>query len=120
MVDRPTSPPKLQRFNTTRDNSYTFPIQPHVLLRDLMNKVLLHPLEHFDDDTPMGCFDAYCTYHQRKGHATNFYKILEATILELVEQGRYKIDESLVKQGTTINVITIDKEIYANLRRGYP
>lgn len=66
MVDRPNSSPKLQRSNTTRDISYTFSMQPHIILRDLMKKGLLHLLEHFnqDDDAPMDFFDAYCTYHQ--------------------------------------------------------
>ena len=84
MADRPKSPPKILRSNTSRENSYTFRVQPKILLRDLMKKGLLQPLE-CTDDTPLGHFDAYCAYHQQKGHATNFYKALEITITTLVE-----------------------------------
>ena len=78
MVDRPSSPPKIQRFQNTKEKSYTFSIQPRIILRDLMKRGILHPLVHSsqDDNTPMGLLDAYCTYHQRKGHATNFCKTL--------------------------------------------
>lgn len=37
-----------------------------------------------------------------------------------MEKGRYKIDENLAKQGTSINMIILDKDVYANLQRGHP
>lgn len=37
-----------------------------------------------------------------------------------MEQGRYTIDENLAKQGGTINVVSLDKKVYVNLRRGCP
>lgn len=85
-----------------------------------MKKGTLKPLECTKYDTPLGYFDAYYGYHQCKGYATNFYKALEATIINIMEQGRYKIDENLAKRGGTINMVTIDKEVCASLRRGCP
>lgn len=82
-----------------------------------MKRGLLHPLDRSNDETPLGCFDTYCAYHQWKGHATNFCKALESTIINLVKQGRYKIDENLTKKGDTINVVTIGKEVHATLQR---
>lgn len=78
MIDNPASPPKLQRSTTIKDIRYTFPIQPRFIIRDLIKRELLWPMEKSaqDDNIPMGKFDAYYTYHQRKGHATNFCKAL--------------------------------------------
>ena len=45
---------------------------------------------------------------------------MEVTIITLIEKGRYKIDEHLAKQGDTINVFKVVKEVYANMRRGRP
>jgi len=45
---------------------------------------------------------------------------LEATIIVLIEQERYKIDEYLTKQGDVINVVQVVQEVCANLRRGCP
>lgn len=121
MMDRPTYP-KMQRSQTKKENSYTFSVQPHIILMDLMKRGILHPLEcsSQDDNNLMGCFDAYCTYHQWKGHATNFCKTLEVAILELVEKGRYIVNEILTTQGPIINIISMEKEVCANLRRGCP
>jgi len=46
MVDAPASPPKLTRSATTRDRRYVFPIQPRFIMRDLMKRDLLNPLEN--------------------------------------------------------------------------
>lgn len=96
MEDRPASPPKLQRSSTTNDMTYTFPTQPYFIMRDLMKKGLLQPLAKYaqDDNIPMGMSNIYCTYHQRKGHAMNFCKTLEATISDFIAQGKYQIDEN--------------------------
>lgn len=88
MADRPKTPPKAQRTTSSKDINYTFLVQPRILLRELMKKGLLHPLQKVDNDTPLRYFEAYCAYHQQKGHATNFCKILEATIIAFIEQGR--------------------------------
>lgn len=40
----------------------------------------------------MGNSNAFCAYHQRRGHSTNFCKALEAAILELIAQGKYEIN----------------------------
>jgi len=45
MADKTASPPKLQRLATTKDFTYTFPIQPRFIMRDLMKKGLLQPME---------------------------------------------------------------------------
>jgi len=65
----------------------------------------------------MGRFDAYCTYHQRKGHVTIFCKSLEKAILDLIAQGKYQIDDTTSNPSHTVNTITIDKEVFARLRR---
>jgi len=47
MVDAPAPAlvPTFTRSNTTRYRRYTFPIQLRSILRDLMKKGLLHPLD---------------------------------------------------------------------------
>jgi len=122
MVDRPTSPSKLQRSTTTKDVRYTFPIQPRFIMRDLMKKGLLHPMEKStqDDDVPMKKLDAHCTFHQRKGNATNFCKALEVAILDLITKGKYQIDQTDANQGNIVNTVSVDKEVYVGLRGGHP
>lgn len=61
-------------------------------------------------------YDAYCTYHQRKGHATNFYKSLEVAILDLIDQGKYQIDDIDSNPRHTINTITVENKVYVGLR----
>ena len=81
-----------------------------------MKRGLLHPLECTKDEIALGCFlKAYYAYHKRKGNTTNFCKALKATIIDLMEQGRYNIDENLAKQGGLINVITLNKKVCTNL-----
>lgn len=38
MVDKPSSPPKLQRLTTTKDFTYIFPLQPRFIMKDIMKK----------------------------------------------------------------------------------
>jgi len=68
----------------------------------------------------MGISYGYYTYHQRKGHAKFFCKILEATILALIAQGKYQIDENASNPIHIVNIITVDKEVCVGLRRGCP
>jgi len=53
----------------------------------------LQPLEKKveDDNVPIRILDAYCTYHQRKGHSINSCNALKVTILDLIAQGKYEI-----------------------------
>lgn len=53
---------------------------------DLIKNDLLQPLDikYEDDIISMGNFDDYYTYHQRRGHSTNFCKALEAAIFNLI------------------------------------
>lgn len=94
MVDKPNSLPRLKRSTTIKDIQYTFPIQPRIIMRDLMKMRLLQPIENStqDDNIPIGKFDAYCTYHQRKVHAINFYKVFKIAILDLIAKGKYQIE----------------------------
>jgi len=64
MEDKLKTTPKAQRSTSSNGTNYTFLVPPRILLRDLMKKGLLHPLEKVDDDTPLGHFEAYCVYHQ--------------------------------------------------------
>lgn len=116
MADKPASPPKLQRLTTTKDFTYTFLIQPRFIMRDLKKKGLLQPMEISaqDDDIPMVRYDYYCTYHQRKGHATNFCKSLEVAILDLIAQGKYQIDGTASNPSHIVNTITVEKEVCAD------
>jgi len=64
MVDRTKTPPKAQRSTSSKEANYTFLVPPRIILKDLMKKGLLYPLEKVDDDTPLGHFEAYYAYHQ--------------------------------------------------------
>lgn len=66
----------------------------------------------------MGKSYAYYTYYQRKGHATSFCKALEVEIWDQITQGRYKIDQKDSDLKVTINIVSVDKEVYAGLQRG--
>lgn len=59
----------------------------------------------------MGKSYPYYTYDQRKGHATFFCKILEVTILDLIAQGKYKIDQKDLDLEVTMNIILVDKKV---------
>jgi len=87
-----------------------------------MKRVLFQSLEKTtqDDNIPMEKFDAYCTYHQRKGHATNFYKALEVVILDLISQERYEIDKKNSDPEVTMNIVLVDKEVCIEFRKGHP
>jgi len=60
-----------------------------------MKRGLLHPLDKIsqNDSILMGTLNAYCTYLKRKFHSTSLCKELEATILDLIAQGRYEINQ---------------------------
>lgn len=45
IVDTPKNPPNAQRSTSSKETNYTFSFLPRILLRDLMKKGLLHPLE---------------------------------------------------------------------------
>ena len=62
-------------------------------MRDLVKKGLLQPLDRKakDDSVSIGNSKAYCTYHQRRDHSTNFCKVLEAMILDLIAKGYMKL-----------------------------
>lgn len=64
-------------------------------MRDLLKRGLFQPLKKTTQDynVPMGRSNAYCTYHQRNDHATNFCEELETTILDLIVEGKYRIDQ---------------------------
>lgn len=64
-----------------------------------------------DDSVSFGDSYAYCTYHQRRGNYTNKCKSLEATILDLIAQGKYEIKENALDIDQAVNTISVDKEI---------
>lgn len=69
MAEKPT----LTRSSIIKNHTFTFPIQPRLILEDLIKKSLLKPLERKveDDNVSMGNSNTYCTYYQRRGHAIN-------------------------------------------------
>lgn len=61
-------------------------IQPKFILGDLIDKGLLQSLyiRSEDDNISMKNSKDYCVYHQRRCHSTNFCKVLEVVILDLI------------------------------------
>lgn len=89
-------------------------------MRDLMKKGLLQPMKKSaqDDNTPMGKYEAYYTYHQWKGHSTKFCKRLEATILDLIFEGKYQIEGIKAKEDLEVHMISIDKRYWCFIKKG--
>lgn len=109
----------LNRSVTIRSRTFIFHVQPKLLLYDLVKKGFLKPLDRKleDDNMFMGNLYAYCTYHQRKGHATNSCKYLKATILDLIAQRKYEIKENTSNPNQVVNTISMNDDICATLMR---
>jgi len=68
----------------------------------------------------MGNSNAYCTYHQRRGYTTNSCKALEVYILDLIDQGKYEIQENASNLDHAMNTISLDDNLCVTLRREHP
>lgn len=63
-------------------------------------------------------YEPFCIYYQQKYHVTIFCKALEASILELIAQGKYEIDQKDSDPVMIVNIVSVDKEVCIEYEQG--